>query len=90
MGVRVKTLGEPEGWGPGVKCRPGFGGGCEPCQGSDGMRAEDSLWTRQGRVTEETLSEGSFVEAGGVGHLSRTPHGPHLAPGASRLDAKFF
>lgn len=89
MGVGVETLGEPEGWGPGVKCSLGLRGGCDPCQGLDGMRAEDSLWTRQGGVTEETLSEGSFVEAEGVGHLPRTLHGPHLAPGASWLDANF-
>lgn len=39
---------------------------------------------------EDTLSEGSFVRAGSVGSLPRTPHGPHLAPGASWFDANFF
>lgn len=54
--------------------------------GAGRMRAEDSLWAYQGKVTKETLSKGSFGRGpGGVESLPRTPHRPLLAPGASQL-----
>lgn len=64
--------------------------GSDPrCQGSGRMRAKESLldlarWSHRGDPFQ-----GQFLEGWGVGSLPRTPHGPHLAPGARQFDAGF-